>query len=208
MFTVLKSWLFGVPQPLYLSAVPVTGHLSLAGQQNDEVSIAFLHADINAPVIAQRPQPQQGAAVVAIYRGRQSQQEYLREWTAAQGVTAASRRPDTGSRPPPCRGERRVPLGAHDGREALRLHNRRNPPNSPNRQVRPGRSRIAGGRIRLTQRAVVEPCLPKPIVHISRCLSELGQDEPSGGGVVGIGALAGAESLGLSRSIQDMGRGW
>ena len=40
-------------------------------------------------------------------------------------------------------------------------------------------------------------------------MTELGQDEPSGAaGMVSIGTLAGVEALGLSRSIQDLGRGW
>lgn len=225
MFTVLKSWLFGVPQPLYLSAAPVTGRLSLAGQQNDEVSIAFIRADVNAPPTAG---PSQRPAVVAIYRARQSRDEYLREWLAAQAdvvrvvkpPTADHCRRDAGLGSTPRCGEQRVPAASHDRREALRLHTRCNPPARPVRPVRPigaGRSRglqAPGGAgtgthcAGRTPRAGTEPWLPQHVVHISRCLTELGQDEPSGGGVFGIAALAGAESLGLSRSIQDMGRGW
>ncbi|QQE09457.1 hypothetical protein IC580_17935 [Cupriavidus sp. ISTL7] len=53
--------------------------------------------------------------------------------------------------------------------------------------------------------------MPTQIVHISRCLTELGQDDPGSGrdGIgIGIATLAGIDSPGLSRSIYDMGRGW
>lgn len=233
MFTVLKSWLLGAPAPLYLSATPATGRLPLAEQQNDEVSIAFIRADVNAPSAAARGH---GRAVVEIYRGRQSREEYLGEWLGAQAEvgrqvrsstagngrgdtggqpSARNGRGDTGGQPPPRCGEARVPTASHDRREALRLHNRRNPPARP---LRPGRLRgpqKSGDTSMDLDRPARnpppgrEPCLSKHAVHISRCLTELGQDEPSGSvGMVSIGTLAGIEALGLSRSIQDMGRGW
>lgn len=246
MFTVLKSWLLGARAPLYLSATPATGRLTLAERHNDEVSIAFIRADVNAPSTAARGH---GQAVVAIYRSRQSRQEYLGEWLAAQAeigrharsCTAGNGRGDTGGQPPagsgrgdaggqlptgngggdtggqppPRCGEARVPTASHDRREALRPHNRRNPPARP---LRPGRlrgpQRSGDTSMDLDRPARNlppgrEPCLSKHAVHISRCLTELGQDEPSGGaGVVRIGTLAGIDALGLSRSIQDMGRGW
>ncbi|XQU72175.1 hypothetical protein OJJOAM_004964 [Cupriavidus sp. H18C1] len=169
MFTVLKSWLLGARAPLYLSATPATGRLTLAERHNDEVSIAFIRADVNAPPTAARGH---GQAVVAIYRSRQSREEYLGEWLAAQAeigrharsCTAGNGRGDTGGQPPagsgrgdaggqlptgngggdtggqppPCCGEARVPTASHDRREALRPHNRRNPPARP---LRPGRLR-------------------------------------------------------------------
>ncbi|USE77347.1 hypothetical protein NDR89_08880 [Cupriavidus gilardii] len=206
MFTVLKSWLSGTPQPLYLSAAPATGRMTLADRQNDEVSIAFIHADVNAPPTAERGS---APALVEIYRCRQSRAEYLREALALHADGGSNPRRDAGIRPAPRRGEARVPAAPHDGREALRYHGRRN---APMRQR--GRPRPAGTRARpLRLGGGSEPCLPTQIVHISRCLTELGQDDPGSGrdglGLgLGIATLAGIDSPGLSRSIYDMGRGW
>lgn len=204
MLTVLKSRLSGTPQPLYLSAAPASGRMTLADRQNDEVSIAFIHADVNAPPTAERGS---GPILVEIYRCRQSRAEYLREALALVADGGSNPRRDAGVRPAPRRGEPRAPTAPHDGREALRFHSRRN---APMRQNRTGRPRPAGGRTRAVQPGGgAEPCLPTQIVHISRCLTELGQDDPgSGRDGVGIATLAGIESLGLSRSIYDMGRGW
>ncbi|UZN51866.1 hypothetical protein KZ686_17175 [Cupriavidus cauae] len=272
MFTVLKSWFLGVRAPLYLSATPATGRLTLAEQQNDEVSIAFIRADVNAPATAARGH---GMAIVEIYRSRQSRAEYLAEWLAAQAeigghvrsstagncpgdtgrqlpagnggcntggqlpagnspgdtgrqlpagngrcdtggqLPAGISRSDTGGQPSAGCGERRVATASHDRREALRPHARRNAPARPLRPARfrgPQRSRDTSTDLDRPARIHppgMEPCLPKHAVHISRCMTELGQDEPSGAaGMVSIGTLAGVEALGLSRSIQDLGRGW
>ncbi len=220
MLTVLKSWLFGAREPLSLFTTPATGRLALPDQRNDEVSIAFLGADINAPSAAVGGQ---GQAVVAIYRGRQTRDEYLREWLMAQADVVRVVRPspadngrrDAGARwAPRCR-EQLVATAAHDRRDALRPHNRHH---APARPVRPGRLRgpqASGDTSRDIDGAApmhpppMERCLAKHAVHISRCLSELGQDEPpGGGGVAGMSALGRVEGVGLSRSIQDMGRGW
>jgi len=246
MFTVLKSWFLGVRAPLYLSATPATGRLTLAEQQNDEVSIAFIRADVNAPATAARGH---GMAIVEIYRSRQSRAEYLAEWLAAQAeigghvrsstagncpgdtgrqlpagngrcdtggqLPAGISRNDTGGQPSAGCGERRVATASHDRREALRPHARRNAPARPLRPARfRGPQRSGDTSTDLDRPARIhppgmEPCLPKHAVHISRCMTELGQDEPSGAaGMVSIGTLAGVEALGLSRSIQDLGRGW
>ncbi len=285
MFTVLKSWFLGVRAPLYLSATPATGRLTLAEQQNDEVSIAFIRADVNAPAAAARGH---GMAIVEIYRSRQSRAEYLAEWLAAQAeigghvrsstagncpgdtgrqlpagnggcntggqlpaanspgdtgrqlpagtgrcdtggqlpagkspgdtgrqLPAGISRSDTGGQPSAGCGERRVATVSHDRREALRPHARRNAPARPLRPARfRGPQRSGDTSTDLDRPARIhppgmEPCLPKHAVHISRCMTELGQDEPSGAaGMVSIGTLAGVEALGLSRSIQDLGRGW
>ncbi|MBO4122843.1 hypothetical protein J5T34_19120 [Cupriavidus gilardii] len=259
MLTAMKSWLIGTPQPLYLSATPPAGRLPLADQQNDEVSIAFVHADINAPSTAERGQ---GRAVVEIYRAWQSPAEYLGDWLAAQAdvvrqvrqTTADNGRLSASVCATPRHGLRPVPTGSHDDGEALRPRHRRNP---PNRQANPARprgpevsrvpnterlDRYVATPVRVdgpsrcpaappavevnackpasrTERAArfvaqvralgVEPRVQNDVVHISRCLTEFGYEEPTGAREdVGIAALAGVESLGLSRSIQDMGRGW
>ncbi|MCG5262704.1 hypothetical protein EM868_17750 [Cupriavidus gilardii] len=259
MLTTLKSRLLGTPQPLYLSATPASGRQPPADQQNDEVSIAFVHADINAPSTAEGGQ---GPTVVNIYRGWQSRAEYLGDWLADQAdvvrqvrqTTADTVRLSATVSSTPRHGLRPVPTGSHDDGEALRPRNRRNWPDPQARPTRPrgpqasritdtdrldryvatplhvdGPSRCpsaphavevaarkpavriepAAGLAALVRSQGMEPRVQKGVVHISRCLTEFGHDEPNGPREdVGLAALAGVESLGLSRSIRDMGRGW